>query len=131
MERYIGLDIDLGHFHENRANLERLGAFSNNNIQVHEFDQYACTPDTFRAILRGRKIDIYIDDGMHEDAPIINAFRAVLPHLKEDCVCFLEDNDTVSMHMKAEAPDFDIDSSGHMTVLNRNRQVETDAALNK
>ena len=40
--RVIGLDIDLGHFEENRSRLARRGAFKQNRPELHEYDQLIC-----------------------------------------------------------------------------------------
>lgn len=54
--RIIGFDIDLGHFKDNRAALERRGAFKQNTPEIYEFDQL--TPNVERlakALGGGRK----------------------------------------------------------------------------
>ena len=51
--RVIGLDIDLGHFEENRSTLERRGAFKQNKPELHEYDQLVPGDDEAAADSRG------------------------------------------------------------------------------
>jgi hypothetical protein len=115
--RIIGLDIDLSHFRDNEPSLKKSGAFRRNNVEVHEFDQFTCTPETLEPILRGSKIDVYIDDGFHSDDSITISFKAVLPNLALQCVCFIEDNETVDLGDVAHG--FSIERHGQLTILNR------------
>lgn len=117
--RIIGLDLDLANFENNRPALESAGAFAIDNVEVHEFDQFDCTPESVATLLRGRQIDILIDDGVHLNETILNTFKAMRPHLRQECVCFIEDNDKVADELKQLAPDFDVFSKGEMTVLSR------------
>jgi hypothetical protein len=91
----IGLDIDPSHFKENEPTLRRLGAFPTNNVSVYSFDQFDCDPQTFSQILRGKQIDLIIDDAFHSDQAIANTIKAATPHLASDFVYVIEDNDTL------------------------------------
>jgi hypothetical protein len=115
----IGLDIDLSHFKDSKSKLIKSGAFSTNNVEVHEFDQFTCTPETFDKILNGRKVDIYIDDGFHTDETILNTFKAIRPHLQRRCVCFIEDNQTVATTLLRLDGSFNVESRGLLTILSR------------
>jgi hypothetical protein len=117
--RVIGLDIDLSHFRDNEQNLRRANAYTANNVEVHEFDQFACNSDDLARILQGDRIDIFIDDGLHRSEPIKNTLKAVMPHLKQQCVCFIEDNETVADQLRPLARGFAVQSDGEMTVLAR------------
>jgi hypothetical protein len=117
--RVIGLDLDLSNFQKNEQNLRHTGAFATNNVETHEFDQFDCNAESMADILRGDRIDIFIDDGVHLDETIKNTFKAVLPHLRQRCVCFIEDNDTVANQLRSLASGFVVQSKGEMTILSR------------
>jgi hypothetical protein len=117
--RIIGLDIDLSNFRKNEQTLRRAGAFAANNVEVHEFDQFVCDAEIVANILKGDQIDVFIDDGYHSNEAQTNTFKAVLPHLKQQCVYFIEDNDTVADQIKSLAPGFALESHGQMTILSR------------
>jgi hypothetical protein len=119
--RVFGLDIDLSNFKHNEENLKRAGAFSADNVEVHEFDQFACNPENVASILQGRQIDVFIDDGFHSNEAQIHTLKAVLPHLASECVYFVEDNDTVADQLQSLAPDFALESYGRMTILSRSK----------
>lgn len=87
----LGLDIDPSHFENNRAELLRLGAFSKNSPEIHVFDQLQDGSDRMAKILGGRKIDVFIDDGLHSPAAIVNTLRAARPHFADGFVAVMED----------------------------------------
>jgi hypothetical protein len=61
----IGLEIDLSHWHENLGKLTQRGAFRRNAPEVCRYDEIAPNAASeLKAILKGRKIDIFIDDAM-------------------------------------------------------------------
>ena len=91
----LGLDIDPEHFNNNRAWLESRGAFARNRPQVHEFDQLADDAARVGNLLRGRKLDIVIDDGLHSADAILRTWESVKPHLSPTFVYFIEDYDDV------------------------------------
>jgi hypothetical protein len=117
--RIIGLDIDLSHFRSSEGSLKRSGAFASNNVEAHEFDQFTCTEATLGSILRGASIDVFIDDGFHAEEPVLNTFKAVLPHLSDDCVCFIEDITTVAPQLSRSSPGFSVEQHGELTILSR------------
>lgn len=98
--RILGLDIDLSHVHENMATLRSKGAFSKNNVELHEFDQLVDGDEKMASILQGRKIDIAIDDGLHNADSIKNTFTSIFPHLKENSVYICEDNFSSHVYLR-------------------------------
>lgn len=98
----IGLDIDLQHFEENQGALRQKGAFSTTTPEVHVFDQYAATPEAFRTLLNGRRIDVLIDDGVHRDDPIERTYQAAQPNMSPGSVYFAEDNRTVHDRLRRD-----------------------------
>jgi len=77
----IGLDIDLSHTEGNLDFLKSRGAFANRPPELHIFDQLEHGPSRIAEILRGRKIDLCIDDGYHSKRAILKTAEAVFPHL--------------------------------------------------
>lgn len=114
--RIIGFDIDLSHTRANMENLKARGAFKNSNMELHEFDQLLDNRSMLRNILGRDKIDVLIDDGAHTEAAILATMRSVQPHLAEDFVYLIEDNETVASSIAAEFPDLTLDRCGELTV---------------
>lgn len=92
--RIIGLDIDLRNFEANRSALEAAGAFSNNRPELHEFDQLDLgkAARILKNVLGCTKVDVAIDDGHHSIESIKITYEALLPHMAEQFVYFIEDN---------------------------------------
>jgi len=92
--RVIGLDIDLSNFKTNRAFLESQGAFSKNTPELFEFDQldFPKARTVLRDVLGDSKVDIAIDDGCHSIESIEITLEAILPHMANSFVFFVEDN---------------------------------------
>jgi hypothetical protein len=92
--RVIGLDIDLSNFKANRPSLEAAGAFSVNQPELHEFNQldFGKATRILANILGHKKVDIAIDDGCHSIESIEITLRAMVPHMANDFVYFIEDN---------------------------------------
>lgn len=115
--RIIGLDLDLGNIRENLPNLQALGAFKHDNLELHEFDQLADNAELLDSILGGDKITVLIDDGMHSHEAILTTLRSALPHLADDFVVLIEDNATVAPLIAKEFHQFKVDSNGQLSVL--------------
>jgi len=116
--RIFGLDVDLSHFRSNEARLRRAGAFKTNNVFLHEFDQFTCSPESFRDLLNGKTIDVMIDDGVHSDGAVLSTFAAASPHLSARYVYFIEDNNTLSTErISAFKPGALIHRYGLLTVI--------------
>lgn len=114
----MGLDIDLGHTRANMASLVRRGAFAHGGPELHEFDQFRASVQGFAGILKGRKIDVLIDDGFHSDETILRTFAAARPHLSRNFVFFAEDNGTVYHELVRRYPDLDVRRYGTaMTII--------------
>ena len=52
----FGLDIDLNYFEENLHNLKNLGAFKNNELVLHNVDQFSVKEEDINKILAGGKL---------------------------------------------------------------------------
>ncbi|MFZ2038563.1 MAG: hypothetical protein WAV11_01320 [Minisyncoccia bacterium] len=115
--RIIGLDIDLGHFSSNTQNLSRLGAFKRNKPEVYEFDQFMDNTEYFRKKLNNKKIDVMIDDGFHSTESILQTIKSVIPHLNNNFVYFIEDNDKVHNEIRCMYPDFKVVNDGELTII--------------
>ena len=113
----IGLDIDMKNIKENLNELKNRGAFKYKNPVLIKFDQLK--PDTNEIIrhLNGRKIEVFIDDGLHSEKAIINTFESIREFLNDNFIYFVEDNNFLSNKLKKLYPKFDIISYGEMTVI--------------
>lgn len=111
----IGLDIDLSNFHRYEPTLRHLGAFVSNNVSVSEFDQFTCTSNTFSKLLDKKKIDIFIDDGLHSDETILRTLRAAKKFLADPFLYIVEDND--SWPSWSEMPQATVERHGLLTIL--------------
>ena len=87
-----GVDIDLTNFLKNKSNLLKKGAFKNNNVYVHEFDQYKPNIDLITRITQKNTLDFIIDDGCHEELAIITTFTKLYPFLSDNFIYVIEDN---------------------------------------
>ncbi len=120
--RIIGLDIDLSHIHKNMENIKSLGAFQNNNIELYEFDQFNDNREKLDNILKGDKIDIIIDDGLHWNETIINTIKSVKPFLADIFMYFIEDNSKIYEVLINMYPEYIISCYDQITVMT-NRTV--------
>ena len=75
--------------------LKDKGAFQHKAPELYEYDQFADNQEKINEILKGRTIDIAIDDGHHSDSSITNTLDTLMPHLSKQFVYFIEDNRTV------------------------------------
>lgn len=115
--RIIGLDIDLKNIKNNISNLKSKGAFKYNNLELYEFDQYKNNEEYVSTILKGDKINICIDDGVHYDEAILNTLSDIYPYLSENFVYFIEDNKSVYQEIKKRFPDLQVNNYDEMTVI--------------
>lgn len=118
--RVIGLDIDLGYFNANVENLKNLGAFIDNMPELHYFDQYENNHEYLGEILGSDKINIFIDDGVHDSEAIMNTMKCVVPYLSDRFVYFVEDNKWVHSRIRQSYPDFTVARYGRFTVVTGN-----------
>ena len=118
--RILGLDIDLEHTRSNINKLKKRGAFANNNVELHEFDQFDDNSEFLSKILKGNKIDVMIDDGIHMDKAIMTTIESALPHLADCFLYFIEDNKTVATKLKSKYPNLNFESFGKFTVITPN-----------
>jgi len=115
--RVLGLDIDLEHINDNMDNLRALEAFSNNQPELHEFDQFRDNIEYLGTILKGDKIDVCIDDGYHSIESILSTMKSVMPYLADDAVYFIEDNRDVHKEIKTIYPDLLVDHQDFLTIV--------------
>lgn len=115
--RIIGLDIDLSHIKNNMENLRERGAFKDDNMEIHEFDQYGQNTTYLKRILKGDEVHICIDDGLHKNDAIISAMKSIKPFLADHFVYFIEDNRYVHEEISRLYPEFRVENFGEMTVI--------------
>ena len=115
--RVLGFDIDLGHINGNMENLKSLGAFSECAPELHEFDQFVENEGYVGNILKGQRIDICIDDGFQSEESILTTMKSVIPHMADEFVYFIEDNDQVHKKISEVYPHYSIDSVGELTIV--------------
>jgi hypothetical protein len=117
--RVLGFDIDLSHFEENRARLIQRHAFQRTTPEVHEYDQLVDGGAALGNILKGARLDVVIDDGLHSLAAIVMTWRSVRPHLADRFVYFIEDYGNLPQHVGSEFDEFKVTANGLMTVVSR------------
>ncbi|WP_433924224.1 glycosyltransferase [Vreelandella sp. 21] len=115
--RVIGLDLDPNIFAEYRPVLEELGAFKKNEPEVYSFDQFADNRQKVREILKGDKIDVFIDDGAHTYDAIMKTLDAVKPMLADEFVYFIEDFKGIEKPVKEVLKNIEITYADEMTVV--------------
>ena len=115
--RIIGFDIELKYIQMNLENLSKLGAFAANSPELHEYDQFVYSEDYLQEILNGDKIDICIDDGNHSNEANLTTLKSVLPHLNDEFVYFVEDNQNVYEEICNLLKGFSIHQHGQLTVV--------------
>ena len=117
--RIIGLDIDLSHINNNMSNLNKRGAFANNEPEIYEFDQFLDNEEYLRQIIKEDKVDICIDDGLHSEETILTTFASMLPVLNREFVYFIEDNHDVHKVIRTKYPEYSVENSGELTIVFR------------
>lgn len=116
--RIIGLDVDPARF--DVAMLLGRRAFRYNHPEVHYLDELAAdAADRLERILDGEKIDVFIDDALHNDDSILTALAWAKPHLAQDCLYCIEDNETVAPKVFATHLDFEVERHGKLTICRR------------
>ncbi len=117
--RVIGLDLDLSNFNKNRAFLESQGAFSKNTPELFEFDQLDLPKarNVLRDVLDVAKVDIAIDDGCHSMESIEITLEAMLPHMANSFVYFVEDNFDTFDVLAQKHPNYFWCQEGEIVVL--------------
>lgn len=98
--RVIGLDITLQHYKNNLDNLKSLGAFSQNQPETFVFDQYVDNSQLLDIVLRGDKIDFFIDDGAHTPQSIIKTYQSAKPFLSDKFSYLVEDHISTRSFLK-------------------------------
>lgn len=88
--RILGFDIDIRYAHDNLVNLKSKGA-NTDNIELHEIDQFVDNRLLVDGILKGDKLDIVIDDGVHNESAILQTITSVEDNLSDNFVYFIED----------------------------------------
>lgn len=114
--RVIGLDIDPGLC--NLSTLEARGAFSKSRPELYELDELSPGASLELAhILDGQRIDVFIDDALHDDRSILRAARSFMPLMAERCFYFVEDNSTAWKALSAQWPALEIVRRKNLTCL--------------
>lgn len=114
--RVIGLDIDLRRFHI--GTLRERGAFEFNTPETYFYDELAVDAwKRLQNLLRGERIDVMIDDALHDDASILKAMAVFLPFMTERFIYFVEDNSTVAPAISERYPHLSVERHGRLTVV--------------
>lgn len=114
--RIIGLDVDTSLFA--KEELEARGAFRSNRPEVHFLDELGrCATMRLERILKGEKIDVMIDDALHDDNSILRALEIFLPFMADGFVYFIEDNGTVDQAVRDTYPHLSVERTGRLTVV--------------
>lgn len=113
----LGLDIDPSLFNYEYPKLRRRRAFELNSPTVLEFDAYRPDTSVLEENLKGRRIDVIIDDGPHTIEAIVRTASALKRFLSDDYVYFVEDNRNAAEAMREtlSSPFVDVDQSGLVT----------------
>jgi len=104
--RLIGLDIDLSNFRKNEEFLRSKGAFSLRDPEIYKYDQLAPEKFPVSAWLKESKIDICIDDGLHNEMSVINTVENFLPRMNASSVFIVEDYKVNISNVKKLGTDF-------------------------
>lgn len=112
----IGLDIDPSHFMRHKSKLIELGAFKSNTPLISKFDELSDEAATGLRILAPDGIDVFIDDALHYDAAIIQAFEKFWPLINKGGVYFIEDNSRVVFALRRKFPQVRFNDYKEMTV---------------
>jgi len=90
--KVIGLDLDLNRFWDYRHFLADQGAFATNYpTVVGDWDAYFPNVQVLDQVLRGRTIDVLIDDGPHTDVAVLSVLDAVRGLLSPQFTYIVED----------------------------------------
>lgn len=114
----IGLDVDPSIYQSNLEFLLERGAFKVMSPVVEQFDQLDPNRDyVLQSILAGRKIDLLIDDALHDTETIMLTFDTFLPFMSAQFIYVIEDNADVSASLKDKYPKLTHQSLGYLTVI--------------
>ncbi len=123
--RVVGLDIDLDPYYANVNRLHSLGAFRRNQPEVYLFDQLEPERYDIAEIIGHDTVQVCIDDGHHSNRAVLNTMHAVLPFLDQQFVYFVEDNPGVHRRIRAQFPQFAVESAGELTMVSRDADRST------
>lgn len=116
----IGLDINPSHFHQNKQSLKEKGAFSKVEPFVYSFDERSPkAADNLPWILGDRKINLFVDDALHDDISISSTFEIIVPYLADKFIYVIEDNNTAREQLRPRYPDMTFMADGWLTVIAR------------
>ena len=91
----VGLDVELDHFEQNLPQLIERGAFRSGVPDVLRFDAYAPDVVALTEVLKGRPIDVFIDDGPHKEEPSCLTAARIRPLLAPRFTYVIEDCDEI------------------------------------
>lgn len=117
--KILGFDIDLSHMQNNWLNLKKQGAFKHNRPQIFEYDMYEKNERFLKKVLLGEKINVAIDDGVHDLATILTTFKSVYHYLDKNFVYLIEDNPIAHQKIKSFYPKLKVVHDGLLTVVTR------------
>src|SRR5262249_3317322 len=120
----IGLDVDLGHFEENRSALVKRGAFRQNKPELHEYNQLVSGRDRLEHLLDGKKLDVVIDDGLHSTESIITTWHSAAPFLAPCFVYFIEAYEDLPKVCGSTFSSHDCRTVGFLSLVSRGLAVK-------
>jgi hypothetical protein len=115
--RVIGLDIDLGHFENNRRALVQRGAFAGNRPELYEYDHLVDGQRLLAQVLGGATLDVVIDDGLHTLESILTTWQSVRPHLSSSFVYVIEDYPSLLDDCGSQFAGYECASFGMLTII--------------
>ena len=87
----VGLDVELDHFEQNLSTLLERGAFRSGVPDVLRFDAFAPDVTGLTEALKGRTIDVFVDDGPHKEEPSCRTATQIRPLLSATFTYVVED----------------------------------------
>ncbi len=84
-----GIDISLGPFNREKRELEKAGAFKNNNVKLYEMDLKS---EEFKEFCKTcPEFDFVIDDALHQAKQQFINFQLLFPRMKKGGIYIIED----------------------------------------
>lgn len=88
----IGLDMDFERYNQNLPKLKDGGGFKKNEPTLINFDAFIPDLSILTSELKGKKIDLFVDDGPHNIEAIEATAKAIKPLMASGSVYVVEDN---------------------------------------
>lgn len=116
--RVIGLDVDI--LTLDMAALRERGAFELNSPALHFLDElHEDAGRRMERILRAERIDVFIDDALHDTPSILTAMAVMMPFMADQFLYFVEDNASCHKQIRNAYPELAVENFGRLTVVQR------------